>query len=130
MLHHIIEIILPSIISILELMGILIVVWSAVHSFWECIQNAFMHKHRHIQSDLAKGLATGLEFKLGAEILKTVLIQSLDELYVLGAVILLRSLMSLLIHFEMKHAEHEEAKADEAALENERAIAEKKTENV
>lgn len=115
MLHHIIEIVLPTIISALEIMGILIVVWSAIHSFWEYIQNAFMHKHLHIQSDLAKGLATGLEFKLGAEILKTVLIQDLEELYVLGAVILLRSLMSILIHFEMKHAAHAEAEADKEA---------------
>jgi uncharacterized membrane protein len=127
MLHHVIEIVLPSIISILEIMGILIVIWSAVHSFWEYIQNAFMHKHLHIQSDLAKGLATGLEFKLGAEILKTVLVQSLDELYVLGAVILLRSLMSLLIHFEMKHAAHDEAEADKVAEKSEEKTEEAET---
>ena len=39
---------------------------------------------------------------MAAEILRTVIIQSLDELYVLGAVILLRALMSVLIHFEIK----------------------------
>ena len=71
------------------------------------LQNSFMKKDLDIQSNLAKGLATGLEFKLAAEILKTVLIQSLDELYVLGAVILLRALMSVLIHFEMKNSHHE-----------------------
>ena len=70
------------------------------------LQNSFMKKDLDIQSNLAKGLATGLEFKLAAEILKTVLIQSMDELYVLGAVILLRALMSVLIHFEMKNSHH------------------------
>ena len=45
----------------------------------------------------------GLEFKMAAEILRTVLIQSLDELIMLGAVILLRALLSLLIHYEIKH---------------------------
>ena len=65
-----------------------------------------------IQTNLAEGLATGLEFKLAAEILKTVLIQSLDELYILGAVILLRALMSVLIHFEMKNT-HTKKKEEE-----------------
>ena len=105
MLHHVIEIVLPVIISILEIMGIFVVVWSALHAFWEYIQNSFMKKNLDIQSNLAKGLATGLEFKLAAEILKTVLIQNMDELYILGAVILLRALMSILIHFEM-HGVH------------------------
>lgn len=50
-------------------------------------------------------LATGLEFKMAAEILKTVLITSLSELTVLGCIILLRALLSLLIHIEMKNDE-------------------------
>ena len=112
MLHDIIEVVLPYIISILEIMGILVVVWSAIHAFWEYIQNSFMKKNLDIQSNLAKGLATGLEFKLAAEILKTVLVHSMEELYILGAVILLRALMSVLIHFEMKGAKHGKADAD------------------
>ena len=39
---------------------------------------------------------------MAAEILKTVLVRDLNELIVLGAVVLLRALLSLLIHFEMK----------------------------
>ena len=46
--------------------------------------------------------ALSLEFKMAAEILKTVLVRDLKELLVLGAVILLRALLSFLIHFEMK----------------------------
>ena len=83
-------------------MGIFVVVCTAIHEFWEYIQNTFLKTDLDIQTNLAEGLATALEFKLAAEILKTVLIQSLDELYILGAVILLRGLMSVLIHFEIK----------------------------
>ena len=43
---------------------------------------------------------------MAAEILKTVLVRNLQELVILGAVILLRALLSLLIHFEMKE-EHD-----------------------
>ena len=39
---------------------------------------------------------------MAAEILKTVLVREMNELMVLGAVILLRALLSFLIHFEMK----------------------------
>ena len=44
---------------------------------------------------------------MAAEILKTVLVRDLNELMVLGAVILLRALLSLLIHVEMKGEKHE-----------------------
>ncbi len=100
-----IHIVLPYIISGLEIMGIFVVAWSAVHAFWEYIQNVFFRKQLDLQHHLATGLATGLEFKVAAEILKTVLVQDLSELMVLGAVILLRAILSLLIHFEMKRPE-------------------------
>lgn len=93
---------LPYIIAVLEMMGIFIVAWSGIHSFWRYIQNIFFHKTLDIQFYLASGLATGLEFKMASEILKTVLVQDLSELIVLGAVILLRAILSVLIHFEMK----------------------------
>ena len=108
MLHEFIELILPHMISILELIGIFVVFWSGIHGFWQYFQNAFMKKHFDLRTNLAKGLAMGLEFKMAAEILKTVLIQSLDELVMLGAVILLRAVLSLLIHFELKHNKKEE----------------------
>ena len=95
---------LPIMISILEIIGIAVVVWSGIHGFWQYVQNTFLKKQFDLQSNLAKGLAMGLEFKMAAEILKTVLIQSLDELYMLGAVILLRALLSLLIHYELEHS--------------------------
>lgn len=103
MLEHIIETVLPYVISAIEIMGIFAVTWTAIHTFWEYIQNAFMKKNHDLQHHLAIGLATGLEFKMAAEILKTVLVRELSELVILGAVILLRAILSVLIHFEMKH---------------------------
>ena len=111
-LEHIIEIGLPYIIGLLEIMGILVVTWSGIFAFWEYIQNTFMHKKLDLQFHLATGLATALEFKMAAEILKTVLVRDLKELLVLGAVILLRAILSVLIHFEMKHAEKDNENED------------------
>ena len=109
-IHGMVELVLPYIISILEIMGIFVVVWSGCYGFWQYLQNTFMRKRLDLQTNLAKGLATGLEFKMAAEILKTVLIQNMDELYVLGAVILLRALLSVLIHFEIKKPEADKQK--------------------
>ena len=39
-LEHTIEIVLPYVISALEIMGILVVIWSAIYAFWGYIQNA------------------------------------------------------------------------------------------
>ena len=108
MLHHIIELILPSMISLLEIIGIIVVFVSGIRGFWQYLQITFMKKKYDLQSNLALGLAMGLEFKMAAEILRTVLIQSLEELYMLGAVILLRALLSLLIHYEIKRPEKKE----------------------
>ncbi len=101
-LHWLIELVVPYMISVLEIIGILVVFVSGIRGFWPYFQITFMKKKYDLQGDLAKGLAMGLEFKMAAEILRTVLIQDLDELYMLGAVILLRALLSILIHYELK----------------------------
>ncbi len=102
-LHLILETVVNYMVIVLEVIGIFIIFWSSVRALGEYIQNTFMKKHFALQTHLAKGLATALEFKLGAEILKTVIVQELDELIVLGAVFALRALMSILIHFELKN---------------------------
>lgn len=93
---------LPVIIAICELIGIFVVTVSAAMAFWGYLKGLITHKSTNFKFELAQGLASGLEFKMAAEILKTVLIHDLDELIILGAVILLRALLSLLIHVEMK----------------------------
>lgn len=102
MLEELIATLLPPIISICELMGIFVVAVSTVCAFWNYCKGLVTHVPRDVKFDLANGLATSLEFKMAAEILKTVLVRDLNELIVLGAVVLLRALLSLLIHFEMK----------------------------
>ena len=108
MLEELVLLILPPIISVCELMGIFVVAVSALRAFWHYCRGVFTHKPQDVKFELANGLATSLEFKMAAEILKTVLVRDLNELIVLGTVVLLRALLSLLIHFEMKdHREPE-----------------------
>ena len=97
MLEQLIERILPTIIAALELMGIFIVAVSALSAFGRYLKSLFTRTPCDVKFALANGLALSLEFKMAA-----VLVRDLKELLVLGAVILLRALLSFLIHFEMK----------------------------
>ena len=42
---------------------------------------------------------------MGSEVLRTVVVREWEELGILGAVILLRGLLTFLIHWEIKHEE-------------------------
>ena len=90
----------------LELVGILII---AVGSFVALAHLFTDAKHKHnIIIDLGKMLALALEFKMGAEIVNTVIVRDITELGVLAVVIALRALLSLLIHWEIKNEKRAE----------------------
>ena len=96
----VIETTLPYIIAVLEIIGILVVTGSSIVAFYHYVQNAFLKLELDVQTSLSKGLVVGLEFVMAAEILKTILIQSLEEIYILGGIIVLRVALSLIIHLE------------------------------
>ena len=106
-LNTVIEVALPYIIAILELMGIFIVTWSGAKAFWRYIRNTFFKKNHDLQYSFAKGLSTALEFKMAAEILKTVLVREMSELVILGAIIVLRALVTILLKFEIRSSKKE-----------------------
>ena len=72
MLERMIELCLPTIIGVCELMGIFVVAVTTVRAFWRYCWGMFQKRPCNVKFDLADGLATSLEFKMAAEILKTV----------------------------------------------------------
>ena len=86
---------------LLELFGICILVFTAVKSFifW-------LKKDESIRLELAQGIALALEFKLGGEVLRTVVVREWTELGILGAIIALRAALTFLIHWEIKNEEN------------------------
>lgn len=117
MVENMIETILPTVIALLELMGICVVSFSAARAFWDYLRAFFLHRASDYKAQLANGLATSLEFKMAAEILKTVIVRELRELLILGVVIAIRAFLSVLIHFELREehsrAQQREKPADE-----------------
>lgn len=98
---------LHFLIPICELMGVTVVAVSTVAAFTRYLRALITRRRLDVKFRLAAGLALSLEFKMAAEILKTVLIRELRELLTLGVIILLRTVLSALIHWEMHHYEKE-----------------------
>ena len=59
-------------------------------------------RDKKVKLDLAEGIALALQFKMGGELLRTVIVREWSELLILGAVVLLRAVMAILIHFEIR----------------------------
>lgn len=87
-------------IHLVELAGILVLLITAVQGII-----GYFKKDPHIRLKLAQGIALALEFKLGGEVLRTVLARDWNELAILGAVIALRAALTVLLHWEIKNEE-------------------------
>lgn len=84
----------------LELFGIIVLVYTAIRAFI-----GWIRKSEQIRLFLAQGIALALEFKLGGEVLRTVVVRQWSELGILGAIIALRAALTFLIHWEIKNEE-------------------------
>lgn len=117
MLHHLeswFSILVQYGILFLEFAGVVVLLATAVKSIY-----TWMTKKGRVQLDLAQGIALALEFKLGGEVLRTVIVREPAELVILGAVILLRGALTFLIHWEIK-GEESRIHADDSSEKTER----------
>lgn len=96
-LHHLLQSIIDMAILFFEFVGVAVILTAGIRGVWDCIR-----RNPQIRLHLATGLAMGLEFKLGGEILRTVIVQDLSEIAVVAAIIALRAALAFLIHWEIK----------------------------
>lgn len=102
MLEHLINTLVPNIAHVLELIGVFIVIYSAIKSFGRYAIRFFNFSDETIKIEFSQALAMALEFKLGAEILKTLVIRTIDELIILASIVVLRAALTLIIHWEIE----------------------------
>lgn len=95
--------------GVLEMVGIIIIIIGSFSALVRLIQCIFKRQPFHVVIDLGKALSLALEFKMGAEIIKTVIIHNLEELAILGVVIIIRALLAFIIHWEIRLEEKTEA---------------------
>ena len=103
LLEHGFEDLVRILILLIEFAGIVVIVISMVRGFI-----GYLRKDGRIRIDLAQGIMLGLEFKIGSEVLRSVIVTNWEELGRLAAIILLRSLLTLLLHWEISEEEKRE----------------------
>ena len=103
-LHFIAEITVHS----LELVGIAIIIVGSVRAIIQTLTRIRRNQPINVMIELGRSLALALEFKMGAEIVNTVIIRDLKELGILAVVIVLRAVLAFLIHWEIKSERRDE----------------------
>ena len=99
--------------GVLELVGIVIIIIGSCRALIRLLQCVLKKQPFHVVVDLGKALSLALEFKMGAEIIKTVVIHDLEELAILGVVIVIRALLSFIVHWEIRLEERSKPTAPE-----------------
>mgnify|MGYP002625611077 CR=1 FL=1 len=89
--------------TFLELFGIIVLMYTAIKSFIKWLRRS----QSNLRLELARGIALALEFKMGGEVLRTVVVREWSELGILGAIIVLRAMLTFLIHWEIKNEKEE-----------------------
>lgn len=97
MLEHGLSQLIELSIHVLEFMGVATILTGAFYAVYEICR-----RHPGVRLKLAESMALALEFKLGGEILRTVQVRDWSEIAIVGAIILLRGVLNLLIHHEIK----------------------------
>ena len=93
-------------IFLFEFVGVIVLIVTGIKGIFD-----YITKNPLTKLNLAKGMALGLEFKLGSEILRTVVIRELSEIGIVAEIIAVRAALTLLIHWEIKNEEeHTEVK--------------------
>ncbi|MCI8368480.1 MAG: DUF1622 domain-containing protein [Clostridia bacterium] len=91
------DLIVNYLILFVELIGIGILLYAVISAVIGLIK-----RQPHTRLKLAEGIALSLEFKMGGELLRTVVVREWKELLILGAIILMRAALTFLIQWEIK----------------------------
>lgn len=83
-----------------EFIGVSVLLFHGIKGAYE-----YITRNPLARLNLAKGMAMGLEFKLGSEILRTVVVREINECIIVGIIIFLRAALSFLIHWEIRGEE-------------------------
>ncbi len=108
--HNLLNNIVDVAIMLFEFMGVAVIIVSGIRGIISYIRHDPLTR-----LNLAKGMAMGLEFKLGSEILRTVVVREFSEILTVAGIIALRAALTFLIHWEIRNEE-----ADNRLAESER----------
>ncbi len=91
------DLVIHYVVLLIELVGTIVLIYAIVAAIV-----GLFKRQPHVRLKLAEGIALALEFKIGGELLRTVVVRDWEELLILGAIILLRAALTFLIQWEIK----------------------------
>lgn len=103
--EHYLELIIPPLAALIEFVGLFVIIFGCANAIIRLVRAKFDFNNLETKLILASAISLALEFKLAAEVLMTVTVKSIDEFYIIAAVAILRIIISLVLHWEMKELE-------------------------
>lgn len=104
-MEYIIHNIIPVLYLGLELIGAAIIVIGSLKALVLLIKNGFDFRNEDLIVELASSLSLALEFILAAEILQTLVVSDLQQLLLLGVLLILRIIITFVLHWELNYIE-------------------------
>ena len=98
-LESVFDVIVQYGILFFEVVGVCVLIYSALTSVV-----ALFKREPHVRVHLAEGISLALLFKVGSEVLRTLIVREWNELAILGAIVLLRAILTFFIEWEIKNA--------------------------
>lgn len=89
-------IIAENAIVIFEIIGMVFIIYFVM----QAVVNILRRK-KNVRLDFTKGLALSLEFLLASEILRTIIVREINDLFIVGGIVVMRIAFTLLIHLEI-----------------------------
>ncbi|MCR4940472.1 MAG: DUF1622 domain-containing protein [Treponemataceae bacterium] len=108
-----------NIVSVVELVisviSVIVVIYGALIAFFAIVKTEFLRfrgkysilRLRVIRADLGTYLLLGLELLIAADVLKTILEPGMNELLILGGIVILRTLLSFFLNKEIQEIDNE-----------------------
>jgi uncharacterized membrane protein len=110
--------------TLIGYIGVFIMAYGCLRALYEFLMGGGRHDHKlpMIRVHLGKHLALGLEFLVGKDIIESIVHPTWDDLGKLGAIIILRTVVTIFLSRELKEVKEElNIESKEIALEKKRA---------
>lgn len=109
--HLIVNEVTTLAIYLMELLSVIIIVFTTVRAFIKLLR-----RKPYARVYLLHGQSIGLTFKLGSEILRTITVRNMDEIWQIFLLIVIKACMVLLIDWELKSATAHDSPKDAVSV--------------
>ena len=105
--------VVPPTVILIELLGVVIIIIGVGKAVYHLFQNQFNFRNEDLIIEIASALSLSLEFILAAEILMTLVVSDMQQLLLLGVLLILRIIITFVLHWELNHIEENQRRERE-----------------